>query len=281
VTPKVVGMLQSGNSLDVTLVSFVDPAPVYRPTEHAATPQAGDHLVAAQLRIHNKDAQDYLVDPVTEVSVLGSDGHEYSTSLAATSAGVMLDQVSLARDQTVLGYVTIDVPDHVAATELRYEPKSDHALTWQVSAGRAPQRPVAWPDARKSTHPLGYQATITDNGRQNTVAAIRLTDHATPQNGVQAGEQQHVAEVDFVVFAGGGNDAQDDPGLRIMTLYDAADQPVNAFIGSMNLSVHRPLNPGEQVTWAVQFIVPDDFVPDHVSYRPEYGRATTTQWALS
>src|SRR5690349_9850665 len=68
----VVGTMISGGGLDVTLVSFVDPAPVYLANEYDSKPQAGDRLVAAQLRVHNTSDRDYLVDPITAVSVLSN-----------------------------------------------------------------------------------------------------------------------------------------------------------------------------------------------------------------
>ncbi|TDQ04111.1 DUF4352 domain-containing protein [Labedaea rhizosphaerae] len=275
----VVGTMTSGGGLDVTLVSFVDPAPLYQADEYDSKPQDGDHLVAAQLRIHNTGDRDYLVDPITEASVLAA-GQEFDTSLAATSAGVMLDQVSLSPGQTVLGYVTFDVPEQVRTTQVRFEPNHGAAMLWQVGPNGKPHPPVPWPDARKSVHRMGEQATITSEGRQLIVAPTKLTDPAPAQAQVDAGMGQHVVQVDFTVFANTGP-TTDDPSLRIMTIYDNADQPVNAHIYSMEASVERPLTVGEQTTWPVQFVVPDGFVPDHISFRPEFGRTTTTSWALS
>ena len=277
-TPPVVGTMISGGGLDVTLVSFVDPAPVFLASEYDSKPQAGDRLVAAQFRVHNTSERDYLVDPITAVSVLAN-GKEYDTSLAATSAGVMLDQVSLAPDQTVLGYVTMDVPEQERATQVRFELRRGAPMIWQVSPGGKPRPPMPWPDARKSVHRLGEQATITSDGNQLVVAPTKLTDPAPEQPRVAAGFGQHVVQVDFTVFA--NTPTTDDPILRIMTVYDNADQPVRADINSMEASVEHQLTVGAQTTWPVQFVVPDGFVPDHVSFRPEFGDTTTTLWALS
>ena len=152
------------------------------------------------------------------------------------------------------------------------------ALSWQLGRGQAPNPAQPWPDARKGAHGLGEQVTITGDGNQLTIAATKLTDPASPADRVDVGVHQHVAQVDFAVIPGV---TEGDPQLRIITLYDAAEEPVRAHVYSMEDSVERPLTPGKQTTWPVQFVVPDGFVPDHVSFRPEFGDVTTTAWALS
>lgn len=280
VQPEVVGMLQSSDQLDVTLVSFVDPAPLYLANEYEPKPKDGTRLVAAQLRVHNTGDRDYLVDPTTEVS--GTAGGKKADPFGQdTSAGVMLDQVSLAAGQTVLGYVTYDVPNGVRMSEVRYEPRDGGALVWQVAGGGKPRAPEPWPDARQGVHNLGEQASISSDGQQLWIAPVKVSAAAPPQDRVDVGADQSIVQVDFAVRENTGQPSNDDPSLRIMTLYDSADEAVNAHVYSMEASVEQPLSPGAQATWPVQFLVPTGFAADHVSFRPEFGDTTTTIWALS
>ena len=278
--PPGVGTMVSTGPLDLTLVSFVDPAPLYLANDYDSKPQDGTRLVAAQFRIHNTGTRDYLVDPITELSVVAA-GTEIDTSGADTSAGVMLDQVSLSHGQTVLGYVTFDVPDGTRTDEVRYDPMRGPTRVWRVGAGGKPHAVEPAPDAHDNVHGRGEQVTITDEGQQLTVAATKVTDPATSQDHVDVGAGQHVVQVDFTATENTAPPADDDPTLRIMTLYDSADQAVNAQIYSMEASVEHPLVAAEQTAWPVEFVVPDGFVPDHVSFRPEFGSTTTTTWALS
>jgi hypothetical protein len=278
--PEVVGMTQSGDHLDVTLVSFVDPAPLYLANQYDRAPEDGTRLVAAQLRVRNTGDDDYLVDPTTEVS--GTAGGKKADPFGEdTSAGVMLDQVSLAPGQTVLGYVTYDVPDGVRMSEVRYEPMGATPMIWQVAVGGKPQPPTPSPDARKGAHRQGEPTVIEADGARLSMSPTQVTDPASPQDKVLVGTGQHVVQVDFAVVENTGQQTMgDDPSLRIMTLFDAADESVQAQVYSMEASVEHPLTAGVPATWPVQFVAPDGFVPDHVSFRPEFGDTTTTTWAL-
>ena len=278
-TPPVVGTMLSSGPLDVTLVSFLDPAPLYQADDYASKPEDDERLVAAQIRVHNTGRRDYLVDPTTEINLI-ADGKELQDSFAETTAGVTLDQVSLAPDQTVLGYLTFTVPADARATEFRYEPMSSRKMSWQVAPGGTPKPAPPWPDARKGVHAFHEPATITADGAQLVVAPTKLTDQATPQDRVDVGQGQHIVQVDFAV-TGNGAAPDSDPDLRIVTVYNAADEAVRAHVYSSESSVDLPLAAGEQATWPVQFVVRDGFVPDHVSFRPEFGDTTTTIWALS
>lgn len=280
--PPVVGTMLSSGPLDVTLVSFVDPAPLYQADEYDSKPEDDERLVAAQIRVHNTGRRDYLVDPTTEINLIAG-GAELQNSFAQTTAGVPLDQVSLAPDQTVLGYLTFTVPTDARATEFRYDPMSSRAMAWQVAPGGTPKLAAPWPDARKGTHAFHEPATITGDGGQLIVAPIKVTDPATAQDRIDVGQGRHVVQVDFAVTENTGRPPppDSDPVLRILTLYNPADESVRAHVYSTQASVEHPLTGGERTTWPVQFVVPDGFGPDHVSFRPEFGNTTTTIWSLS
>ncbi len=298
VPAHVIGVAQraaAGADLEVTPLVFLDPAPVYEGNAFASAPEDGDRLVAVRFRVTNRGRADELIGPTGTVHFHGSDGKAYDDSLVDTSAGPMFDQVWLAEDRSVVGFLTAEIPEDVTVGAVDFEVGYDRygdVLRWEVAGpavittpGTVPA-PPARKDSRAGTHELGEAAELA--GEQDgaelrlSVAATRLSDPAEPDQEVRPGRDRRLVGVEFTVRNTGDepySDVESDADLRKFVLYNDADEAVVSHVYGASEQRGFPLPPDADDTWTVLFEVPADFDVDRVSFTPMFGRTTTTFWA--
>jgi hypothetical protein len=118
----------------VTLVKVIDPA---QPDSSLSAPDAGQRLVAAQLkfeRLSGGAMQGSLLDAVT---VRDTQGQSYSVALGHASAGCQMfdgDQVSLAGNgDSQLGCLTFQVPTGQNVASVRLDDGSGEVMVWTLA----------------------------------------------------------------------------------------------------------------------------------------------------
>ena len=285
----VVGVTQRMDvGLDVTPFVLLDPAPVYE--GGFGDPADGTRLVAVQFAVTNKGREDQLIGPVGTVHFHASDGKTYDDSLTDTSAGTMFDQLRLAPEQTMVGYVTAEIPEDASVDsvdfEYGYEPHAER-LTWRTTGQGV--REVPEPPARKddgaTVHRKGEAVEITgedDDGEVTLeVAATELVDPAEPTQDVRPGPDRRLVGVEFAVANTGDrpyDDIDNDADLRIFAVHDEADEFVTSHVYGASEVHGMPLAPGAEDTWTVLFEVPADFEIDRVSFSPSYFGEVATIW---
>ncbi|MEW2417323.1 hypothetical protein AB0953_26860 [Streptomyces sp. NPDC046866] len=95
-----------GERLDVTLTRVVDPA-----TPAGPVPVSADRLVAVQFRLENTGSAVYHDSPARAAHLLDADGHRFTGSDAATTAGPAFpDTVTLRPGGSALGFVAFRLP---------------------------------------------------------------------------------------------------------------------------------------------------------------------------
>ena len=291
VADKVIGVTQRGGDLEVTPQVLLDPAPLYQKYSGDEV-EEGTRLVALRLKVTNRGTEDDLVGPTGTVTFFGSDGEEYLESFLDTSAGPMFDQLRLAPGQTIVGWLTIELPDDVTLAELTFETgtvRSGEVLRWDTegqAVATAPAPPtrkddrtevLAMGDAREFTGDSeGVEVTMK-------VRATRVVDPAQPTDDVRAGTDRRLVGVEFAVENVGDeayDEIESDADLRIFGVHNAADEFVRHHLDGTSANV-MPLRPGGVDTWTVLFEVPEDFVVDRVSYSSSYGRDSVSVWATN
>lgn len=292
---KVVGVTQTATAggLAVTLLAMVDPAPVYKDSEYAPEPDEGTRLAAARFTITNIGPEDRLIGPVGRVRFHGSDGKSYDDSLVATSAGAMLDQLRLAPRQTMIGYLTVELPGGVTVSSVDFVADyvgGDETLTWETegqSVKEAPPLPARTGDGPKTWH-AGEKATIEGESSGEkfrlTLAPTKVTDPAqTTDERIQVGPGARLLGVDFVVRNEGDtpySDVESDADLRIFAVQNAGDEAITSHVYGASQDHGMPLMPGTDDTWHVLFVVPSDFEVDRVSFSPSFGSQVATVWTM-
>ena len=290
----VIGVSQTSHArglVDVVPQVLVDPAPVFK-NVYGLEPAAGTHLVAVRWSLTNTGPDDVLIGTAGETHYLGSDGKRYEDSLVETTAGPKLGQLRLAPKQTMVGFVTAEIPDGVTVDKVEFAGGyrvEDELLTWDA-AGRAvkkaPETPTRRSD-RPETTPLGTEREVA-GGYQGAnykllLAATKITDPAQPRAGMPAVEGLRFLAVDFAVRNDGGNtydDQRDHTDYRIFAVHDTRDEEVTSLVYGAFAEKGGPLAPGEANTWTIYFQVPTDFRVDRVSFSPSFGNHVTTIWTV-
>lgn len=294
----VIGVAQrasAGPDLEVTPLTFIDPAPVYQTSSFASTPDSGSRLAAVQFRMTNLGHDDELIGPTGTVRFHGSDGKTYDDSFVDTSAGPMFDQLWLARDQSMVGYSTAEIPENVTVETVDFEvgfERSGDVLRWEVAGPsvvtdqNAIPAPPADDEPRAGVRPLGEQVEVTGerDGTENRleVTATKIIDPAEAAGGVRPGEDRRLVGVEFAVRNTGDsqyNDIESDADLRMFALFNEADEAVRSHIYGVTEQHGLPLPPKTDDTWTVLFEVPTDYVVDRIVFRPMFGDTTITAWA--
>lgn len=294
----VVGVTQTAHfdgDLDVTPLALVDPAPVYKDSEYASEPDEGTRLVAVQFRVTNAGAEDRLIGPTGTVHFFGDDGKNYDDSLVETSAGAMFDQLRLAPDQTMVGYVTAELPAEVALAKVTFEVNfgsSGDTLTWKT-AGQAVTEPPEPPERSgdgPKTQKLGVEVEVAGSSRGEDfslrIAPGAVIDPAEPtgeleQVGIGAGRR--LVGVEFTVTNTGDTPYSDiDSGadLRSFALHNEEDEAYTSHVYGASEDHGMPLMPGDTDTWHILFAVPTNFTVDRISFSPSFGRTVATIWAV-
>lgn len=291
----VIGVTQtstSGPALEVTPLALVDPAPVYQETEFDE-PDEGTRLVAVQFKITNAASRDRLLGPVGLVKFHGSDGKVYDDSLLETSAGAMLDQLRLAPKQTMIGYLTAEIPEDVTVDSVvvstGYGSRAD-ALTWDTDGQEVTEPPKlpARSGPGPETHELGTARPVVGRGDGGeyrlSVTATTVTDPAeTTDSQIRIGPDRRLVRVDFTVHNDGKasySDVESDADLRIFALQNKEDEAYTSHVYGATEEHGMPLSPGEDDTWHVLFAVPADFVVDRISFSPSFGDTVATIWTV-
>lgn len=292
---KVIGVTQTSTvrgALDVTPLALVDPAPILTEGGFDETDE-GTRLLALQLKVTNAAAWDQLIGPVGLVKFHGSDGRTYDDSILDTSAGAMLDQLRLAPKQTMIGYVTAEIPEDVTVDSVDvsagYGPR-DEVLTWDTDGQEVTEPPKlpARSGPGPQTHDLGAARPVAGRGDGGeyrlTVAATKVTDPAeTTDPEIQVGSGQRLVGVDFTVHNDGKtsySDVESDADLRIFAVQNKEDEAYSSHVYGATEEHGMPLSPGEDDTWHVLFLVPADFVVDRVSFSPSFGDTVATIWTV-
>jgi hypothetical protein len=287
---SVIGVTQRLNvGLDVTPLVLLDPAPLYRTGDFDDIAD-GTRLVAVQFAVTNRGDEDQLIGPVGTVRFHTDDGKTYDDSLSDTSAGPMFDQLRLAPEQTMVGYVTAEIPEDTTVDEVDfaygYEPNED-TLSWRT-AGQAVEDvpdPPARKDDKATVHRMREAVEITgedDDGEVTLkVAPTRLVDPAEPTQDVQPRRDRRLVGVEFTVKNTGDepyDDIDNDADLRIFAVHDKADEFVTSHVYGASEVHGMPLAPGADDTWTILFEVSADFEVDRVSFSPSYFGKVATIW---
>jgi len=222
-----------------------------------------------------------------------SDGETRDDSLLDTAAGPMFDQLRLAPEQSIVGYVTAEIPADVTVEKIDFQydvALEKETLVW-TTAGQAvkdaPDPPTRRND-KATVHPMAERAEVTGTVEgvevSLAVAATRVVDPAEPTQDVRPGPDRRLVGVEFAVENVGSapyNDIDSDADLRIFGVHNAADEFVRAHVYGASEVTGMPLRPGGVDTWTVLFEVPADFVLDRVSFSPSYGERVATLWATN
>jgi hypothetical protein len=292
VAEKVVGVTQRGGDLEVTPLVLLDPAPLYKKYSGDEV-EEGTRLVALRLRVTNRGSRDDLVGPTGTVGFFGSDGEEYLESFLDTSAGPMFDQLRLAPEQTIVGYLTIELPDDVTLAELTFETgtvRAKETLRWDTAGQAVTEAPEApsRKDDRTEVLAMGDEHEFTGDSDgvevRMKVRATRVIDPAEPTDDVRAGTNRRLVGVEFAVENAGAeayDEVESDADLRIFGVHNAADEFVRHHLDGATEVNGMPLRAGGVDTWTVLFEVPEDFVVDRVSYSSSYGRDSVIVWATN
>lgn len=292
----VLGVTQSttvGGRLDVTPQVLLDPAPYYQRTAYDEL-EEGSRLVALRLKVTNRADEDQLVGPTGTVHFHGSDGRSYDNySFDETSAGPMFDQLRLAPGQSMVGFLTAQIPEEVAVEAVDFavqDVRGEETLRWEVS-GQAVTEAPAPPERtgdEATVHPLGEEAEVTgeSDGVEVSlrVTATRIIDPAEPTAEVRPGRDRRLVAVELAVRNVGDttyDDVDSDADLRIFAVHNAADEFVVDHIDGRAEQNGMPLAAGAEDTWTVLFEVPTDFAVDRVSYSPSYGSNSATIWSAT
>ena len=289
----VIGVPRTSHALgpiDVVPQVLVDPAPVFE-NVYGLAPAEGTHLVAVRWSLTNTGPDDVLVGTAGETHYLGSDGRRYEDSLVDTTAGPRLGQLRLASKQSMVGFVTAEIPDGVTVDRVEFTGgyRAEDELTWDA-AGRAVKKASEAPRRRgggPETTPLGTEREVA-GAYQGTNYKLRLTttkitDPAEPRAGMPAVEGLRFLAVDFAVRNDGENaydDARDQTDYRIFAVHDARDEEVTSVVYGAFAEKGGPLAPGEANTWTTYFQVPTDFQVDRVSFSPSFGNRVVTIWTV-
>src|SRR5262245_8242883 len=292
---KVIGVTQTSTlrgGIEFTPLALVDPAPVYKESEYAPDPEPGTRLAAVQLKVTNMASEDRLVGPVGLVRFHGSDGKTYDDSLTATSAGAMLDQLRLAPKQTMIGYLTVELPGKVTvdSVDVEIDPAGHGELTWHT-AGQAVKEPPELP-ARSGDGPAalrsGEKATVEGESDGDdyrlTITPTKMTDPAeTTDDRIQVGPDRRLLGIDFTVHNDGDkpySDVESDADLRIFAVQNKEDEAITSHVYGATEDHGMPLAPGEDDVWHVLFVVPTHFEVDRVSFSPSFGSDVATVWTM-
>ncbi|MFL6121939.1 DUF4352 domain-containing protein [Actinophytocola sp.] len=286
----VIGVAQrTDEGLAVTPLVLLDPAPLYKTSEYDDV-ESGTRLVAVQFKVTNTGERDQLIGPVGTVSFHTGDGKTLDDSLHETAAGPMFDQLRLGPEQTMVGYVTAEIPEGTTVDEVGfsygYEPHAQ-TLTWRTAgqAVRAVPEPPAREDDKATVHRMGEAVKISGQTGEGTVtlevAPGRLVDPAEATDQVRPGPEHRLVGVEFTVSNTGDqpyDDIDNDADLRIFALHDKADEFVESHVYGASEVHGMPLAPGADDTWTVLFEVPADFEVDRISFSPSYGSRVATIW---
>jgi hypothetical protein len=296
VPANVVGVTQTSTvdgALDVTPLALVDPAPVYKESEYGSEPEEGTRLVAIQFKVTNSASEDQLIGPVGRVRFHTSDGRTLDDSLIKTSAGAMLDQLRMAPKQTMIGYLTAEIPDGVTVTSVDFKTDSITAkqvLTWDTT-GQEVKEPLKLP-ARTGEGPktekAGVERVVEGSYQADeyrlTIAATTMTDPAeTDDPEIRIGPDRRLLRIDFTVHNDGKipySDVQSDADLRTFAVQNEEDEAYTSHVYGATEEHGMPLMPGDEDTWHVLFEVPTDFVVDRVSFSPSFGHKVATVWTM-
>jgi hypothetical protein len=282
-----------GGGLDVTPLVLLDPAPYYRSTRHDELDE-GHRLVALRLAVTNRAEEDQLIGPTGTVHFLGSDGKTYDNySFDETSAGSMFDQLRLAPGQTMVGFLTAQLPEDVTVDAVDFAMKDvdgEEALRWEAAGQAVPEAPAlpGRADDETTVHPLGEEAEVAGE-REGVevalrVAATRIIDPAEPTEEVRPGDDRRLVGAEFAVRNVGDatyDDVDPDADLRIFAVHNAEDEFVVAHVYGATEKNGMPLAAGAEDTWTVLFEVPADFELDRISYSPSYGDNSATLWSVN
>ncbi|HEX6354919.1 hypothetical protein [Actinophytocola sp.] len=282
-----------GGGLEVTPLVLLDPAPYYSQGDHDKL-EEGKRLVALRLQVTNRAKEDQLIGPTGTVHFHGSDGTVYDNhSFDETTAGTMFDQLRLAPGQTIVGYLTAQLPEDVAVEAVDFQMmdfEGDETLLWKTSGqsvNTAPPLPERSSD-EATVHRLGEEAEVTGESNGVDIAlrvtATRIIDPAEPTQEVRAGDGRRLVGVEFTVANTGDNaydDIDSDADLRIFAVHNAADEFVRDHIHGTTEKNGMPLAAGADDTWTVLFDVPADFQIDRISYSPSFGDNSATVWSAN
>jgi hypothetical protein len=278
-----------GGGLDVTPLVLLDPAPYYSQGSHDDL-EEGKRLVALRLAVANRAKEDQLVGPTGTVHFYGSDGKTYDNySFDETSAGPMFDQLRLAPGQTMVGYLTAQLPKDVTVKAVDFEMR-DETLRWEA-AGQAVDNAPALSERsgdEATVHPMGEEAEVAGESDgvdiDLRVTATRIIDPAEPTAQVYPRDGRRLIGVEFAVHNVGDNaydDVDSDADLRIFAVHNAADEFVRDHVHGATEKNGMPLAPGAEDTWTVLFEVPADFQVDRISYSSSYGSDSATIWSAN
>jgi hypothetical protein len=150
--------LADGTKYEVTLLRVDQQAP---PSSEFMGAQPGHHLTAAQFRVR-------AITPVDEnannnATATGADEQAYTSSLTSGAEGTNFADgaIRLQPGDSLVGWVTFELPDGVRITKVQWTPASGfsaRAAQWLVTS---PASPPAGPSADPAATVRAYFAAIT------------------------------------------------------------------------------------------------------------------------
>ncbi|MFF7487640.1 DUF4352 domain-containing protein [Streptomyces luteogriseus] len=127
--------LEDGEALAVTVVKVVDPA---RAENEYSTPDVGLRFVAVQFRLKNTGTAVYSDSPSNGARLVDAQGQQFDPTYEDTSAGPGFPgDVTAAPGDTVLGFITFEVPTDSRVVKIQFTMSSGFAGQtgqWDVPA---------------------------------------------------------------------------------------------------------------------------------------------------